>query len=258
MASLRHPALHVVCMGSGPPLLLLHGAGEDSSMLAPQAQAMVESGFTAITYDRRGTGRSSRDAWPSGGVRQHVEDVADLIRSIPDQRARVVGFSSGGVLALALACSYPELVVEAIAWEPAALGVLPNADDLHQGLMAPVEAHLEAHPADWDGAYDVMLMAISNGKADLDDPLVAVMRRNAEAAVRDDSQITRHRFQSELLAAAPAVVAVGEAPSEVHAAIVDRLGELIGRPAWTVTGADDHEIYLKRPEVLAAAIRGRS
>ena len=55
-----------------------------------------------------------------------------------------------------------------------------------------------------------MLMAMSGGAADLGDPMVAAMRRNAEAAVRDDAEvITRHRFRADELEAVPAVVAVG-------------------------------------------------
>ena len=70
--------LHVERTGDGPALVLMHGAGEDACLLAPQAAALAQRGFTAITYDRRGTGRSTRDGWPGGGVRQHVEDAANL------------------------------------------------------------------------------------------------------------------------------------------------------------------------------------
>ena len=38
-------------------------------------------------------------------------------------------------------------------------------------------------------------------------------------------------------------------------AIVDRLAAASGFPVWPVSDADDHEVYLKRPEVLAAAVR---
>jgi len=251
--------LHVVHTGSGPPILLMHGGGEDAALLAPQAEALAERGFTAITYDRRGTGKSSRERWPDRGVPRHVEDAADLIRASSADPVRVLGFSSGGVLALALASSHPDLVTEAIAWEPAAVRVLPDADQLHELIMAPVRAHLEAHPKDWSGAYDLMLMAISGGTADLHDPIVEAMRRNAEAAVRDDAEIiTRHRFCGDDLAAAPAIVAVGAATSELHAAIAERLAELSGRPTWTVPGISDHEVYLNQPEVLADAVRSRS
>jgi pimeloyl-ACP methyl ester carboxylesterase len=233
----------------------MHGAGEDSSLLSPQAAALADRGFGVITFDRRGTGESSRDNWPDGGVRQHVEDTVDLIKNVVGGPARVLGFSSGGVIALALAATYPGLVTEVIAWEPPALGVLPEADELHEMMAAPMLAHLAALPQDWTGAYDVMLNTISGGEADLDDPVVAAMRRNAEAAVRDDAQvITRHRFLAQELSGAPAVVAVGASPAELLATVANRLGELLGRPVWTVAAADDHEVYLRRPEVLAEAI----
>jgi hypothetical protein len=84
------------------------------------------------------------------------------------------------------------------------------------------------------------------------------MRRNAEAAVRDDAEvITRHQFRADDLEAVPAVVAVGSGVAELLAAVAERLGSLMGRPVWTVPGIDDHEVYLHQPEVLADAVSGR-
>jgi pimeloyl-ACP methyl ester carboxylesterase len=243
--------------GSGPAILLLHGAGEDVSLLSAQAHALADRGFTAITYDRRGTGSSTRDDWPSGGVPRHVADAADLLRV--ERCSRVLGFSSGAVLAMAVACAHPDLVTDVVAWEPAAVSVLADGDELHAMMMAPARAHLEAHPEDWEGAYDLMLLAISNGEADLGDPTVAAMRRNAEAAVRDDAEIiTRHRFVAEDLARAPFTVAVRATSTDLHALIAARLAGLSGRPPWPVPGTDDHEVYLHRPEVLAEALWTRS
>jgi hypothetical protein len=103
-----------------------------------------------------------------------------------------------------------------------------------------------------------MLGSISGGQADLDDPRVAAMRRNAEAAVRDDAQvITRHQFDLDQLAGAPSLLAIGERPTELHAKIVEELAARSSLQVWWITGADDHEIYLDRPEVLAEALRGR-
>jgi hypothetical protein len=125
-------------------------------------------------------------------------------------------------------------------------------------MMAPVEAHLRAHPDDWAGAYLVMLQVISNGQADPASPAVRRALRNAEAIVRDDGRlITRRGFVDGELPAGRVTVAVGEQPDPMHLAIAERLAELTGRPVERVTGADEHEIYLTRPEVLAKWVSNR-
>jgi pimeloyl-ACP methyl ester carboxylesterase len=254
----RLPSLHYEVHGQGEPLLLIHGAGEDATILDPLAEALANAGFGAIAYDRRGTGRSSRSGWPGDDISRHVADAADLIVNVARQPTTVLGLSSGGLLALELAVRRPDLVTEAIAWEPPAVAVLEGADELHAMLMAPVEAYLADHPGDWSGAYNVMLGSISGGQADLADPRVTAMRRNAEAAVRDDAQvITRHQLDLAQLASAPAVLAIGERPNELHAKVVKELAARSGLPVWQVSGADDHEIYLDRPEVLAEALKSR-
>ena len=93
-------AIHYRVAGDGPPLLLLHGAAEDAELLAPQADAFAAEGYRVITYDRRGTGLSTRAGWPDGGVALHIADAASLIADVAGAPATVLGFSSGGVLAL--------------------------------------------------------------------------------------------------------------------------------------------------------------
>jgi pimeloyl-ACP methyl ester carboxylesterase len=243
--------------GDGAPLLLVHGGAEDAAMLTPQAEAFAAQGRRVIWYDRRGTGASTRDGWPHGGVAQHADDAAALVRALDAVPATVLGFSSGGVVALALAARHPEVVTEVVAWEPAALGMLPDGASLHAEVMAPIEAHLADRPDDWEGGFAVMLDVLSEGRVDLDLPIVRAQAVNAEAALRDDARvITAHAFAPGELPRDMVTIAVGRGAGPVHAAIADRLVAELARPVLVVDGADEHEIYLSRPEVLAAALSG--
>ena len=110
--------------GEGPPLLLIHGGGEDAAMLARQADGLAAAGYDVVTYDRRGTRRSGRQDWPGGGADQHADDAAALIRELGWRLPTVVGVSSGGVIALTLAGRHPDSVGSIVAWEPPAVGII--------------------------------------------------------------------------------------------------------------------------------------
>ena len=99
-----------------------------------------------------------------------------------------------------------------------------------------------------------MLQVLSEGRADLDAPVVHQQLVNAEAALRDDARvITTHTFAPGELPADRLRIAVGRGTSPLHAAIADALAAELG-PPMVVDAADDHEVYLSDPEVLAAAL----
>ncbi len=136
--------------------------------------------------------------------------------------------------------------------------MLPDGEALHAEIMAPLEAHLTAHPDDWAGAYTVFLEMTSGGTADLSAPTVRRMMRNAEAALRDDARhITRHGFAPGELPAERVAIMIGKGASPLHVSIADRLADELGKPALVVEDADEHEVYLHRPEVLADAFAAR-
>lgn len=243
--------------GEGSPILLIHGGGEDLEMLGPLTEAIAAHGFRVIAYNRRGTGGSTRENWPDGGVPQHADDAAALLRALNAAPATVFGFSSGGVVALALTDRHPDVVDRAIAWEPALMTALPYADDLRPMLNAPYERHLEEQPGDWVGAYHVVLNTLSEGRADHDAPLVKQSERNAEAMLRDDGvHIVWHRLAAERLPADKITLAVTEGAGPLHAEIADRLGQALGRPPVVLAGTQEHEDYLLRPTVAADVLVG--
>ncbi|MEP7355475.1 MAG: alpha/beta hydrolase [Acidobacteriota bacterium] len=102
-----HSELDVVQRGKGDPVLLIHGTGATSDFWGEAADRLAQY-CRVVTYDRRGTGRSS--ARPSGHHDLHAEDAAEIIRRLGLGPMTIVGWSMGGIVALYLAHRHPELV----------------------------------------------------------------------------------------------------------------------------------------------------
>jgi pimeloyl-ACP methyl ester carboxylesterase len=101
-------SLRVARVGSGPPLILLHGYPDNLqvwSELAPQ----LATGFQSIAFDWPGMGYS--EAW-SGGATPF--DFARRLRTLMDDwgiaRAVIAGHDMGGQPALAFAAEYPDRI----------------------------------------------------------------------------------------------------------------------------------------------------
>jgi pimeloyl-ACP methyl ester carboxylesterase len=252
MVAANGTELSVTRVGSGRPVLLIHGGGEDAGMLRVQADGLAAAGFEAIAYDRRGTGASGRADWPGGGAGQHAADAAALIAALRLEEVTVLGLSSGGVIALALAADHPRCVSRVIAWEPPAAGVVPGGAEFTAQIMAPIEEHLDTHPGDFVGAQAILLGFVLGFPVAVDDPEFAAARANAEPMIVDEPTITLAPFEAGQFAGRDVTLAVGSSPNELIAGAVVILAELTGRPPVTVDA--DHEVYLQDPSVLAGIV----
>lgn len=81
--------------GDGRPVVLIHGWPLSGASWGEQVPALIDAGYRAITYDRRGFGASDK---PEGGYEYDTfaADLAGLIDGLDLVDAVVVGFSMGG------------------------------------------------------------------------------------------------------------------------------------------------------------------
>lgn len=87
--------LYVKTWGSGRPVILLHGWPLSADSWDDQALAIAEAGFQAVSYDRRGFGRSDQP-WTGYDYDTLADDLAAVIESTGSQDVSLVGFSMGG------------------------------------------------------------------------------------------------------------------------------------------------------------------
>ena len=87
--------LYVKDWGAGRPVILLHGWPLSSDSWDDQAMAIADAGFRAISYDRRGFGRSSQP-WTGYDYDTLADDLAAVIEQTGAQDAVLAGFSMGG------------------------------------------------------------------------------------------------------------------------------------------------------------------
>lgn len=92
--------------GSGRPVILLHGNGEDHTIFDVAIRDLARS-YTVYALDSRAHGKS--DPVPSLTYREMAGDVAGFIRQQGLEKPALVGFSDGGVVALLVALRWPDL-----------------------------------------------------------------------------------------------------------------------------------------------------
>lgn len=116
IAELGDISLHYRRYGAGPPVLGIMGFGLDQRYWASQVPAVAERN-TFITFDNRGSGRSSRE--PAHSIDEMADDALRLLDHLEIDRAIVFGASMGGTIAQRLVIDHPERVsglVLAITW----------------------------------------------------------------------------------------------------------------------------------------------
>ena len=113
--------LHYLTAGSGPPLLLLHGYAETSSMWRSLLPEVAER-FMVVAPDLPGIGGSDIPAdgldMQSAAIRIHR-----LARSLGIEKARVVGHDIGLMVAYAYAAQFPDEVEKLVVMDAFLPGV---------------------------------------------------------------------------------------------------------------------------------------
>lgn len=94
--------------GTGEPLILLHGNGEDSSYFRNQID-YFQSAYRVIAIDTRGHGRSPRGSAPFT-IEQFACDLYDFMQEHRISNAIILGFSDGANIAMRFAIKYPDMV----------------------------------------------------------------------------------------------------------------------------------------------------
>jgi pimeloyl-ACP methyl ester carboxylesterase len=94
-------------IGSGPPLVFLHGNGEDHRIFMELAATLKDS-FTLYLIDSRNHGSSiSASAYSYFAC---AEDMIGLLDSLGLQNTFLFGFSDGGIIGLMIAIERPRLL----------------------------------------------------------------------------------------------------------------------------------------------------
>ena len=109
--------LFAFAVGTGPPLVLLHGGGPDHQSLIPLALALAGRA-TVILPDVRGYGRSicrepERHTWES-----YADDVLALLDHLGLERAHVGGAGMGSGIAVRVRLSAPARIAGLVLISP--------------------------------------------------------------------------------------------------------------------------------------------
>jgi 3-oxoadipate enol-lactonase len=111
--------------GTGPAVVLLHGAFLDHRMWDEQVDVLARS-HTVVRYDLRPFGRSR----PAPSPWSPVDELAALLAHLRIVRADLVGLSLGGQVAVDIAIARPELVERLVLVSASVAGWRPGAESM--------------------------------------------------------------------------------------------------------------------------------
>lgn len=143
-------------MGSGDPLIFIHGSVGDYRSFAPQFDEFAKH-YRCISYSRRFHPPNEwTDPDPVYSPASHADDLAALIKTLGLVRPHIVASSYGGYCAVILAIRSPNLFRTLVLGEPPILPLLNNSpagrlalNEFEQNALKPSrEAYLKGDMED--------------------------------------------------------------------------------------------------------------
>ncbi len=116
-----------------PTVVLLHGAGMDHTVWQLQARAFAFHGYSILSLDLPGHGRSGDPASPT--ISGYADVVAAVLGEAGVGRAHIVGHSMGAFIGIEVAARYPDKVRSLTL-----IGVSERMP-VHPDLLAAAEAN---------------------------------------------------------------------------------------------------------------------
>jgi pimeloyl-ACP methyl ester carboxylesterase len=239
--------------GKGAPLVLVHGVGGESGNWDEVAARLA--GFRIIRPDLRGHGRSGPIRGPIR-IEDLARDVTDVMDALGVERARIAGFSLGGMVVQSVALDARERV-EKLAILGAVCGRTPQEQDRarerveflrKQGLAAIAESNRErwftdafrqAHP-------DRVELRVQQ-----------LLACDAESYLQAFSVFctTDHAARLGELRM-PVLVATGEHDAAATARMARLMHERIAGSRLEILPGLRHSILIEAPDAVAALLRG--
>ena len=244
--------------GDGPPLVLLHGWSLDRRMFDLQMPAFALE-YRVIRVDRRGFGRSS----DAEDLTWNAADLRAILDHLGIGRARVLGMSQGGFVALAFAIAYPDRVDRLVlhgSTPPLGFGVRWTGPDRfpvaeyraiarEQGLEGFRRAWL-AHP----------LMRIHQGAHEREArQLVEIMLADYRGGlllqpVEPSGPLKGASFGDLANITAPALVLTGDEEIPYLRIVADALAYVLPNARRIVIRGGGHLVNLSAPERYTSAV----
>jgi predicted alpha/beta hydrolase family esterase len=102
--------IHYFVQGSGVPVVLIHAwlSSADGNWLRPGTMAQLAKDHQVIALDLAGYGESDKPDNPSAYGNAWVEQVYQLMNHLHIQKAHIVGYSMGGMVALKFIVLHPD------------------------------------------------------------------------------------------------------------------------------------------------------
>lgn len=256
-------SIHYEIRGSGP-VVVVAGSPMSSPYFAPLADALAD-GFTVITYDPRGIGRSALDDPTQESTPDlRADDVVAVLDAAGAKRADFVGSSGGAVTGLALATRYPNRVGTLVAHEPPLLTLLPDAAEQLAGTDEIIAIY---HRDGLGAAFGAFMARAGFPDGEPDGNPTAADPPPAEPSAQDVFEGGRF-FTCELRATVtyrPDAVALTSGAVRVIPALgvdsgglltrrtTEALAALLGEPMVEFPG--DHGGFLSEPAAFAEVLR---
>lgn len=169
----------LVDCGAGPVVVLLHGAGVDAALWAPQVQVFSQN-HRVLVPNLPGHGGVPVTA---GGIRGMAEYVHAELMALGVRRYAVVGLSLGGMVALEMAARWPDQVSHLVLAESVAN---VTASPVVKGLAAMALRLVFLVPPKWLAKLPANMMGAVTPEAGeyVKQAIGRMTRRDAYAVMR--------------------------------------------------------------------------